>query len=364
MGPITLANGLVVLSILQSDGLVLIGLQVSTGTVVWHSAPLPAEIQPTVDVRMPFVSLPVYCAGHIIAALNSTRTASDIVAWDVTDGAVTWRRPLGGARPYAGAAADLAVFGNTLVTWYTGNEYSLHIGALDPHTGAQTWAKTVDGGEAVAIAQRIIVITQSMAYTVTGVRPNDGATLWRWNPGTSTLSNDPFGLMELSADDSAILYQRFDRSDSCPSGGLTSIGTPDPENLLSQLGCPQLFAVDAMTGVPLWHRALDLAPIYFATMSFAGNGAFYYQYFTSKQSQSHYFLMALDASGGAVRWKQEVCGLGGANSARDGAIYCMSTGDSSGEGKIIAIDATSGKSLWTSILSGQDLRESGWLVVA
>jgi len=364
MGPITFANGLVVLSTLRAGGLVLVGLQASTGNVVWRSAALPAVTQPTVDTRVPFVSQLAYSAGYIVAAFDSARDASFVVAWNIADGSVAWQKALSGAVPYAGASADLEAFGSSVVTWYDGGG-SIVIGALDPHTGAQTWSTSVDGGKAVAVAQRVIIITQPTSYTVTAVRPTDGTTLWRWRPtpDSAALPSDPFGLRELSADDSAILFQRFDRLDSCPGGRSTSTVTPNPADLRSQLGCPQLFAVNATTGSLLWQRMLDVAPVYNAVSSFVGNGAFYYKYFTDKLPLYHFIIVSFDANSGALRWKHEIGGYTGAESVYDGVLYSLFQADPTGGRKIIALDAASGEYVWTSTI-GDPNEFSRWLMVA
>jgi len=345
MGPITIANGLVVLSTLQSGGLVLVALQASTGTIVWRSASIPAVVEPTVDVREPFVSRPAFSAGLIIAGLDSARNASFVVAWNITDGSLAWRKPLSGAAPYAGAGVNLVVCGSTVVTWYDGdgNGFTLHIGALDPHTGAPTWSIAEDGGEAIAIAHRIIVITQPTSYTVTAVRPNDGTTLWRWraNSDSAALPTNPFGLRELFADDSAILFQRLDRLDSCALGTPTSAVTPNPADLRSQRGCPQLFAVNATTGSLLWQRILDVAPVYNDVSSFAGNGAFYYKYFNDKLPLYHFMLVSFDANSGALRWKQEIGGYTAAESAHDGVIYSLFQARQIADKKVIALNEAS-----------------------
>lgn len=369
MGPITLANDLVVFSTWhwQSGGLGLVALQASTGTIVWRSASIPAVVERSVDTSEPFISQPIFSAGHIIAGLDSAGDASLIVAWNIADGSVAWRKPLSSAAPYAGAGADLVVCGSTVVIWYDGdgNSYTLHIGALDPRTGAPTWSIAEDGAQAIAVAHRVIVITQPASYTVTAVRPSDGTTLWRWRPNSDSaaLPTNPFGLRELSTDDSAILFQRLDRLDSCAPGTPTSVATPNPADLRSQRGCPQIFAVNAMTGSLLWQRMLDMTPVYNAVSSFAGNGAFYYKYFNDKLPLYHFIIVSFDANSGALRWKQEIGGFTGAESAHEGIIYSLFQADPTGGRKVIALDAASGEYVWTSII--RDPNEfSRWLMVA
>ncbi|HKW21922.1 MAG TPA: PQQ-binding-like beta-propeller repeat protein [Ktedonobacterales bacterium] len=362
MGPITLANGLVVLSTWQSDGLVLVALQASTGNVVWRSASIPAVVRRSVDTSEPFMSQPVFSAGYIIAALDSAGDTSFVVAWNVTDGSVAWQEALSDATPYAGVGAHLEVFGSSVVTWYDGGGF-LAIGALDPHTGARTWSITEDEAGAVIVAHRVIVITQPASFTVTAVRPSDGTTLWRWRPTPhpATLPNDTFGLRELSADDSAILLESFDRPDTCASGTLTSAVTRNPD-LLSHLGCPQLFAVNVTTGSLLWRHTLDVTP-FDSLWSVAGNGAFYYKYVNDKLPETHYILMSFDANGGALRWKQEIGGYTRAESAHDGVLYSLFQAGLATDRKVTALDAASGEYVWTSTIGGPN-DSSHWLMVA
>lgn len=368
MGPITLANGLVVLSTWhwqsggQPGGLVLVALQASTGTIVWRSASIPAVVEPTVDVREPFVSHPVFSAGLLIAGLDSARDASFVVAWNVTDGSLAWRTPLSGAAPYAGAGTHLEVCGSSVITWYDGDGSTV-VGALDPHTGARIWSIAEAGAQAVIVAHRVIVITQLLSYTVTAVRPNDGTTLWRWHPSPhpEPLPSAPFGLRELSADDSAILYESFDLPDACASRSPTSVATRNPD-FLPHLGCPQLFAVNAMTGSLLWRHTLDMTP-FDSLWCVAGNGAFYYKYFTDMLPQTHYFLMSFDANRGALRWKQEIGGYTAAENAHDGVIYSLFQASQIADKKVIALDEVTGEYVWTSTIGGPN-DSSRWLMVA
>ncbi len=323
--------------------LILVALRSSDGSEVWRSAPLNVVRPYTVDTPVALVSNLVIVGGRLLTLVPigqfttpGPRDAYSIAAWNLADGSLAWLKPLGRLFNFT----SLIATGTTVTIAYT-DTAGEHISGLDPLTGQSAWStapmpKPITMSVDIATAS-VVVISNWTTGTIAGVRPRDGAMLWKLDLDSGENAS-PY--VAHAASDSTLYYRRLE---SCPSPDIL------PDLPLSERICQaHFYAVSLADGKLLWQRSAGSANHDYPASIFYGNVTLYYEYATFQASVIHATLVALDPSDGKTGWTHAE-DLLDEPFATDGAIFGVgsspntSTGCSTG---IEGLSARDGALIW------------------
>jgi outer membrane protein assembly factor BamB len=210
---------------------------------------------------------------------------------------VTWKFHARGP-----VSQNVGIVGDTL---YVPTEAGL-VQAVDLGTGAERWAANLDSGPASGvIVTDGLVLVRSANGAAYAFDARTGAQVWR---SSSPVSGDANGSI---------------------GGGSLYVGT----------SAGDLVALDIKTGKERWRDRLT------GDKGGVGNTAFANDTVFAGTEQAGFF--AVDAGSGAVRWRVDVGDDETGTPVVDGGVAYIGAGADATVGHLRAIDATSGRALWT-----------------
>jgi outer membrane protein assembly factor BamB len=264
----------------------------STGRPLWR-VPLPGVTTVQADDQR-------------VYALSASRSGpAELVAFQGDDGRELWRHPSEDIARGAVPSRSSLLLADGGICWAQGSR----IDFLRADTGATAWTRAVEGRDVALASGGLDMIFAAAGTVIQALRVRDGEPLWQQSIGKDS---SPFLRPFLCSDGRQVYFAR-------------AAAGPDSRG---ELRC---FA--AQTGDPVWSAKTSM-PL---GLSVAGTKL----YLRSRD------LEVFETRSGARAWSASVVGCAPVASS-DGRVYVVS---GRGKQEIVALDAESGKTMWTNHLA-------------